>query len=481
MLSTTTLAKSGTSWLAPGLSPRTFQIALIVSGAFFIEQLDSTIIATVVPEIAHALGTEPVQLNAAMTAYMLGLAIFVPISGRIADRFGARDVFGAATAVFLIGSLLCGAANSVGMLIAARFLQGVGGAMMAPVGRLIVLRTAAKSELVEAMAWVLLPAMIAPMIGPLAGGLIASLGSWRWIFLVNIPLGVAAIFLIIRHVDNERQTAAVSFDWLGTALTGASFATATLGVELLSHPGASLWTASALLLLAALCFCAYLAHSRRHRSPVLDLTLIQVSSFRWSLLGGSLFRIGVGGVPFLLPLALQLAYGLSPLESGMVVLLPAVGGFAMKFMTTRLLRQFGYRDVLIINGLAAATLLATVALARPGWPWWLTCGILVLFGLSRSLHMNAYGTLAYAEVPKERMASATSFFLSIQNLTVGFGVAFSATSVRFAQAWLPQSSEAVHFSVAFAALAGCCVASMALSFMFDRSAGAVQLGRAVDR
>jgi MFS family permease len=316
-----------------------------------------------------------------MTAYMLGLAIFVPMSGRLADRWGTRTVFAGATALFLVASLLCGLAGSVGLLVAARFLQGMGGAMMAPVGRLIVMRSASRAELVEAMALVLLPAMVAPMIGPAVGGLIVTCTSWRWIFLINIPLGLVAMALILRHVDNERHSGPGGFDPLGTLLVGACFAAATLAVEFSASAAAEPAVCGGLLLASLLLFAAYTVHARRHAAPVLDLGLLRSPSYRWAMLGGSLYRIGVGGLPFLLPVALQLAYGLSALASGLVVLLPALGGFAMKFFTTRILRRFGYRSSLIVNGALSAVFLAVLALARPGWPLLAVAALLVLFGL----------------------------------------------------------------------------------------------------
>ncbi len=472
MTDTTSSAGIGAAAKSGALSPLTRRIALIVSGTFFIEQLDTTIIATAIPEIAHALGTQPLNLNLAMTAYMVGLAAIVPISGRIADRFGTRTVFAAATAVFIVASLLCGLATSDSYLIASRFLQGIGGAMMAPVGRLIVMRSASRSELVEAMALVMVPAMVAPMIGPAAGGVIVTWFSWRWIFLINVPLGLIAIALILRFVPQERAAAVQSFDPLGSLLVGACFVCAALACEGLAGAGAGLAGSASLWLAAAVCLALYIAHARSHPAPVIDLGLLRLPNFRRAMLGGSVYRVAVGGVPFLLPLSLQLAHGVSALTSGFIVLLPAFGGLAMKFFSTSMLRWHGYRPGFIAHGALSTLFLAMLAVAGVGWVWWLVAAVLVAFGFSRSLLMNAYGTIAYTEVPRERMAAATSFFLAIQNLTNGLGVAFAALSARIAESVAPTAGAGTHFALAFGALAGCAAVSVALSFLFAPDAGA---------
>ncbi len=454
------------------LSPFTRRVALIVSGTFFIEQLDTTIIATAIPEIAHALGTEPLRLNLAMTAYMVGLAAIVPISGRIADRYGTRTVFAGATALFIVASLLCGLATSDTYLIASRFLQGIGGAMMAPVGRLIVMRTASRSELVEAMALVMVPAMVAKLVGPAAGGVIVTWFSWRWIFLINVPIGLIAIALILRLVPQERIATVRSFDPVGSLLVGACFVSAALACEGLAGSGVGLSGSAVLWVISACCLGVYIRHSRRHPAPVIDLGLLKLPNFRHAMLGGSIYRIAVGGVPFLLPVSLQLAHGVSALASGFILLLPAFGGLVMKFFSTALLRWHGYRPSFLLHGALSALFLAMLAISGKSWSWWAIGAILIAFGFSRSLLMNAYGTIAYAEVTREHMAAATSFFLAIQNLTTGLGVAFAALSARLAQLLLPEAGAETQFAIAFGALAICAAVSVALSLLFESSAGA---------
>lgn len=418
-----------------GLSPATRRTAWIVSAVFFIEQLDATIIAPALPAMAADLGSDPITLSSAITAYLLGLTVLIPLSGQLADRFGDKRVFAAAIGLFLVASLACGFAQSADMLIVLRFLQGLAGALMTPVGRLIVLRASARHELVEAMALVILLAMVAPMIGPFAGGVITTYLGWRWIFWIHIPLCLGAWLLVWRYLPLTEVHEVRAFDSLGALLTGLGFASLIYGlVQLGSNHGAahgaveSAWTALAagISLLAA-----YALHARRTPSPVLALGLLRLRNFRDAMLGGSIFRIAVGGVPFLLPLTLQERDGYSPLSAGLIVLLPAVGGFAMKFFSTRLLRRLGYRTGLIAHGVLAAACLGLAGLVSPRDALVLYVMVLFGFGWARSLQMNAYGTLAYADVAKADMAAATSFFLSIQNLTMAMGVALAAVLLRF--------------------------------------------------
>ncbi|OWJ69184.1 MFS transporter [Inquilinus limosus] len=467
--------------MSTALSPRSRTIALIVAGAFFMEQLDTTIIATAVPEIARALAVEPLSLNLAMTAYILSLAAFVPISGKIADRFGTRTVFAAATLIFTAASFLCGIADSLEALVAARVLQGLGGAMMAPIGRLIVLRSVSKSEMVEAMAWVLLPAMVAPVIGPALGGLITTYASWRWVFFINIPLGLVALVLILTRIEQFRQEEPVRFDIPGFLLTALCFASAAAGVEAIAHGLGGLNLALGIFAVSGAAMVAYLLHARRRPQPVLDLSLLTVPTFRWSLVGGSVFRLSVGGLPFLLPVAFQLGFGYSALEGGLIVLVPAVGGLAMKAFSTRILKTYGFRSSLIVSGFVCGVLLVGYAAMTVNWPLPAIAAVLLVFGLCRSLNMNAYGTVSYADVETPRMAAATSLFLTFQNLSTGFGVAVAALAVRLAQGLAPEAAPVAHFSGAFALLAAICFVSVGFSFLLERTAGDEVSGYAASR
>lgn len=414
------------------LSAGTRRTAWIVSAIFFIEQLDATIIAPALPAMAHDLGTDAITLSAAITAYLLGLTVLIPMSGRLADRYGDKPVFATAIGLFLLASVACGFAQNANVLILLRFAQGLAGALMAPVGRLIVLRTASRHELVPAMALVILLAMIAPMIGPFVGGVLTTYIGWRWIFWINAPLCLGALYLVWRHLPATRGSHTGVFDTVGAVLTGAGFAALVYALVVVGkpptdativHPGIAFFIGIVLLV-------AYGVHARRVVAPVLALGLLRLRNFRDALVGGSVFRMAVGGVPFLLPLTLQERDGYSPLVAGMIVLLPAAGGFAMKFFSTGLLRRLGYRNGLLWHGIMAAACLALAGVLPPDGA--LVAYVMALFGFgwARSLQMNAYGTLAYADVDKSHMASATSFFLSIQNLTVALGVAIAAILLR---------------------------------------------------
>lgn len=418
----------------PPLSAPTRRVAWIVSAVFFIEQLDATILAPALPAMAADLGSDAITLSAAITAYMLGLAVLIPMSGRLAERFGDKRLFSLAVAGFLASSIACGLAETAQVLIALRFVQGLAGALMAPVGRLIVLRAASTSELVEAMALVILLAMVAPMVGPFLGGVLTTYLGWRWIFWINIPLCLGALALVWRYLPATAGRRGMPFDITGALLTGLGFAGVVYGLVLLGERhapgGQGLLPAWGALGGGVLLLALYTVHARRTASPVLALGLLHLRSFREAMFSGSMFRVAVGGIPFLLPLTLQQAYGYSPLAAGLVVLLPACGGFAMKFYSTRLLRRLGYRNGLFLHGLFATACLGLAGVLHPRDA--LVVYVLALFGFgwARSLQMNAFGTLAYADVDKPRLSSATSFFLAIQNLTTALGVALAAVLLR---------------------------------------------------
>jgi len=407
-------------------------IALIVASAFFMEQLDSTIISTALPAMAQSLGTDPVRMNFAMTAYLLSLAAFIPISGKIADRFGTRNTFRGAITLFVVSSVLCGFAQNLPWLIGARLLQGASGAMMVPVGRLVLLRTVEKSQLVSAMSWVLFPAMIGPAVGPLIGGFLTTYLSWHWIFFINVPIGLAGIALATTYIPDIRSDAPPSsFDYLGFVLAAATLACLIVGLEGLGHGGLS---PTALLLLgaAAACALAYAWHSRRHADPVLDFSLMRIATFRVAMRGGFLYRVAYGSFPFLMPLMLQLGFGLSAAESGAITFAGAVGGLVMKAISVRFLRAFGYRRVMIWNGLLSAVLLGRLA---------------------RSLQFNAYGTIVYADVPQPRMSAATSLASTNQQMTAALGIGLAALVLDTSMRTLGHAAvQLTDFTMAFAAM-----------------------------
>ena len=328
---------------------RTRLVPLIVATALFMENTDSTVIATSLPAIAESLNEDPVALKLAVTSYLVSLAIFVPVSGWMADRYGSRTVFRAALAVFMAGSLACAAAQSLGGFVAARFVQGMGGAMMVPVGRLVLLRSIPKSEIVAALAYLTIPAMVGPVVGPPLGGFITTYFDWRWIFFINIPIGLLGIVLSSLYFENIREPERPPLDVVGFVLLGVGLAALMLGLATGGRHLLPIELSVACAVIGTLAIIAYVRHARRTPHPLVRLDLLRIPTFRASVLGGSLFRIGVGAIPFLLPLMLQIGFGLNPLQSGLLTFVSAAGALFMKALAARILRTFGFRAVLTVN------------------------------------------------------------------------------------------------------------------------------------
>jgi EmrB/QacA subfamily drug resistance transporter len=405
-------------------------IPLIVATALFMENMDSTVIATSLPAIAADIGTSPLTLKLAITSYLLSLAVFIPASGWTADRFGARAVFSIAIAVFMVGSIGCALSSSVTHFVIARILQGVGGAMMTPVGRLVLLRSIDKSALVNAMAWVTVPALIGPVVGPPLGGFITTYFSWHWIFLINIPIGLLGIFMALRYIDPIRSEDPERFDLYGLILAGIGLGGIAFG---LSVAGLNLlpWTlVVALIAVGSISMTLYVIHARRTASPVLDFTLMRLPTLRASIIGGFLFRLGIGALPFLLPLLMQVGFGLSPFRSGLVTFASAVGAMGMKTLAARIIRTFGFRNIMVINAVVSSVFLAACALFTASTPLLLIMIILVVGGFFRSLQFTAINTVAYAEVEPAQMSRATTLVSVNQQLAISAGVAVGAFSVE---------------------------------------------------
>jgi EmrB/QacA subfamily drug resistance transporter len=405
-------------------------IPLIVATALFMENMDSTVIATSLPAIAADIGTSPLTLKLAITSYLLSLAVFIPASGWTADRFGARMVFSIAIAVFMVGSIGCALSSSVTDFVIARIVQGIGGAMMTPVGRLVLLRSIDKSALVNAMAWVTVPALIGPVIGPPLGGFITTYFSWHWIFLINIPIGLLGIFMAMRYIDPIKSENPERFDLYGLVLAGIGLGGIAFG---LSIAGLNLlpWTlVVALVAIGTISMTLYVIHARRTASPVLDFSLLRLPTMRASIIGGFMFRLGIGALPFLLPLLMQVGFGLSPFRSGLVTFASAVGAMGMKTLAARLIRTFGFRNIMVINAVVSSVFLAASALFTVTTPLLLIMIILVVGGFFRSLQFTAINTVAYAEVEPPQMSRATTLVSVNQQLAISAGVAVGAFSVE---------------------------------------------------
>jgi EmrB/QacA subfamily drug resistance transporter len=403
--------------------------AIIIACALFMEFLDATVLATALPTMARDFHVRAPEMSVALTSYLLALAVFIPASGTLADRFGARRVFRGAIIAFMVGSIGCGLAPRLEWMVAARFLQGLGGAMMIPVGRLVLFRSVEKHEMVDAMSWLLAPAMIGPILGPPLGGLIVTWLNWRWIFYINLPMGVLAVWLVGRYIPNIREAVTSRFDWSGFGLSGVSLGCLLFGCEMASRSGQEL-VAGSLLAIGVVVGLAYIRHARGRAGAVLDLTLLRDDTFRLSVIAGSITRITQGAQPFLLPLMMQLGLGFSAARSGTITVATAVGSLAMKSAAPRLLRRFGFRRALVFNGVLAALGYGVCGLFRAGWPDWAMFTVLTACGLSMSFQFTAYNTVAYAGIAQQDLSRATSFYATFQQLMLSLGVCAGAIALH---------------------------------------------------
>lgn len=405
--------------------------AIIIAVALFMQNLDSTVVTTALPVMARSFHLDPLYMSVTITSYLISLSVFVPASGWIADHFGPRQVFRAAVITFTLGSVLCGIAPNLLALVAARILQGAGGAMMVPVGRLLLLRSISRAQMVSAMAWLTMPALLGPVLGPPLGGFIVSTSSWRWIFFINLPIGVIGVLAVSIFIPDKREEGSGGhLDSIGIILSGLAMALLMVGMETVGRGLiATYWTILAFLggLLACL---LYALHAKREQRPVLDFSLMRIPTFSASVLSGSLFRVAVGALPFLLPMMLQLGFGKSPLTSGLITFAAAAGALLMKVAAKPILTRFGFRSVLIWNGVIAALSISVCALFKPGWPVWLMDILLFTTGFFRSLQFTAYNSIAYGDIPRPRMSAATTLYATIQQLSLTLGVVVGAASLE---------------------------------------------------
>jgi EmrB/QacA subfamily drug resistance transporter len=401
-------------------------LPLIIATALFMENTDSTVISTSLPMIAQSLGTDPIALKLALTSYLVSLAIFIPISGWMADKYGARTIFTTAIGVFMAGSLACAGANSLEWFVIARFIQGAGGAMMVPVGRLVLLRSVQRSEVVQALATLTIPALVGPIVGPPLGGFITTYFDWRWIFFINIPIGVLGIVLATIFVPNVREEDTPPLDFIGFVLSGFGFALLMLGFASGGRHLIPAEISTGCVVIGAICLVLYVFHARRTPYPVLQLRLLKIPTFRISVVGGFLFRVGIGAIPFLLPLMLQVGFGLSPLASGSLTFIAAVGALFMKTMAKRILERTGFRRLLIVNAFIGAGFVAANGFFTPETPHWLIMIVLLVGGCFRSLQFTSLNAIGYAEISNREMSYATSLSSALQQVSLSIGVAFGA-------------------------------------------------------
>lgn len=456
---------------ASGISPA----ALLVAGAFFMEFLDGTVIATALPDMARSFGVQAVDLNIGISAYLITLAVLIPASGWIADRFGARKVFTLALAIFTLASVLCGLATSVDQFVAMRVLQGMGGALMVPVGRLAVLRTTPKHLLITAIATLTWPALVAPIIGPPLGGFITSYANWRWIFFINVPLGLIAIVLALRIIPDIYEETRRPFDTPGFIATSVAMVSLVCAMEMLGAQEVNTVITFALLAIGVVTLIYALRHFRRTEWPMIRLDALQVPTFRVTMYGGSLFRASISAVPFLLPLLFQVGFGMDAFHSGLLVLAVFVGNLTIKPATTPLIRGLGFKKLLLINGALNVLALLACAFLTPQTPVWVIMLVLYLGGVFRSIQFTAISTLAFADVPSPQMSYANTLFSTATQLAVGLGITLGAIGIRIGELCSEmlglEALPGIGFRLAFVAIALVCLLGMVDTLRLVKDAG----------
>lgn len=461
-----------------GLSPA----ALLIAGAFFMEFLDGTVIATALPDMAKSFGVQAVDLNIGISAYLITLAVLIPASGWIADRFGARKVFAVALAIFTLASVFCGLSTTVDQFVAMRVLQGMGGALMVPVGRLAVLRTTPKHQLITAIATLTWPALVAPIIGPPLGGFITSYADWRWIFFINVPLGIVAIILALRIIPDLHDDERRPFDTPGFIATTIAMVSLVYAMESMGAQHSQGLLTLGLLVVGAVTLIYALRHFQRAQWPMIRLDAMQVPTFRVTMYGGSLFRASISAVPFLLPLMFQVGFGMDAFHSGLLVLAVFVGNLTIKPATTPLIRRLGFRKLLLINGALNVLSLLACAFISPQTPVWLIMLILYLGGVFRSIQFTAVSTLAFADVPSAQMSYANTLFSTATQLAVGLGITLGAIGIRIGEKMgdlLGMTSvPGISFRLAFVAIALICLVGMVDTLRLTKDAGSAVSNKA---
>jgi EmrB/QacA subfamily drug resistance transporter len=403
----------------------------LVAVAFFMQSLDTTILNTAVPAIAKALAVAPLSMKAVLASYTLSLAVFIPISGWMADRFGTRLVFASAIGFFTLGSLLCGLSTSIHFLVACRILQGCGGAMMVPVGRLTIVRTFAKSELVRAMSFVAIPGLIGPMLGPIAGGLIVAYFHWRVIFFINLPIGLLGLYMVYRHLPDYRKEVSHPLDVIGLILFGSGIGLLSYVLEVFGEHTLSWPAILGLLLISAVLLTAYGVRATRTEFPLLRLALFRIRTFRAAVDGSYFTRLGIGGIPFIFPLLYQVGLGFTPIQAGLLMVPQALASMSLKMTMPVILRYLGYRRVLIANTMIIGLLIMLFATIGVGTPVWLIVGQAFVFGFFTSLQYTSMNTLVYADVSEEQASSASTIASTMQQMAISFGVATASLATAF--------------------------------------------------
>ena len=414
---------------------RGWVVPAIIGSALLMQTLNATVISNALPAMARAFQVEPLRVSLAITVYLLSAAIFLPLSGWLADRFGARRVFMSSIVLYALGSIACGLSDSLWHLIAARFIQGAAGATLMPVGRLVLLRTTPKSELVGALSVVTMPALLGPVFGPVLGGAIVTFADWRWIFFMNLPIAISGLILVYRFVPEVRETDAPPVDILGILLTGVGLAALIFGFENLSRDALSPLAVAALFVGGLASLFVYGWHARHTPHAAVDLSIFSLPTFSASVLGGAFMRIAMGANPFLLAMLLQVAFGLSAFVAGTMTCISAIGALLMKTTAPPILRRFGFRSVLLVNAVIVALSFMAYSLFTPSWPHWAIAVVLGTGGFFRSLQFTSLNGMAYADIEQEQMSKAATTSSMAQQLVQSIGIGLSATLLHYLMVW----------------------------------------------
>jgi EmrB/QacA subfamily drug resistance transporter len=445
---------------------------IILAVALFMEQMDSTVIATSLPAIAADIGTSAIALKLAVTSYLVALAIFIPISGWMSDRFGAKNIFRLAIVVFVLGSIACGFSNSIAAFVFSRFFQGIGGSMMTPVGRLLLVRGTPRNELVNAMAWLTIPALIGPIMGPPLGGFLTTYLSWHWVFWINVPISIIGIALVTKFLPEGEPRSPRPMDFPGFFLSAIAFTGLVFGMSVISLPALPIWYGFATIAIGGVSGLIYIWHARRAKYPLLDPKMLRYPLFRAGIVGASNFRIGIGAIPFLLPLMLQLGFGLNPFQSGMVTFVSAVGALSSKFGAQRMFRRYGFRGVLAAGTLISSIFIAINGLFTPTTPQWIIMLCLLISGVIRSTCFTGIAAMVFSDIDEADNSQATAINSVAQQISLAMGVAVAGGILDLAVAIHGGEIQLADFHVAFFIVAGISALSTLTFARLPQDAGA---------
>lgn len=410
---------------------RGWMIPAIIGSALLMQTMNATVLSNALPTMAKALNEDPLRLNLAITMYLLASAVFLPISGWVADKFGAKKIFTAAMVLYAISSVACGFAQDLNQLVIARIFQGIAGAMMGPVGRLVLLRTTPKSELVGAMSVMTMPALLGPVVGPIIGGAIVTFADWRWIFFINLPVAIIGVGLVMRYVPNVKEQDVSPIDWIGILLTGLGLAGLIFGFENLGRDALPAPMVATLFLGGAAALGAYWFYARNNPHAIIDLSIFRLQTFTASVIGGAFMRVAMGATPFMLAMLLQIGFGKSAFEAGLLTFVSAAGALVMKTAAPPILRRYGFRTTLSVNAVIVAITFIAYAAFQPSTPQWIIMLVLGIGGFFRSLQFTSLNGMAFADVEQAQMSRASTTSSMMQQLVQSIGIGLAASLMHF--------------------------------------------------